>query len=120
MPSVCLDEDAIKDYQSDGTWFGYADQYRTQLLDIEEYGDKPVYYTSARDHIVHCAMLWKKQYRAFFKDGGRNALDQVLTDEGHTMHCAHYLINMTSWGTNFANMPIEVIPGYSGCWVKEK
>ncbi|PTB49543.1 hypothetical protein M431DRAFT_486544 [Trichoderma harzianum CBS 226.95] len=60
IPGVCMDEDAVKEYQMDGSWYGYADSNRTQLLSYESMGDMDLYYTSMRDHIVHCAVLWKK------------------------------------------------------------
>ena len=114
VPGHCVDPESIEDYQSDGSWFGFADHGRTERLSIEEMSRLPFYYTSARDHIVHCAKLWKKQYRAAVD--GRESIDSVIADEHHTMHCAEYLINMTDWGTDFWNMPIKVFPGYSGCW----
>ncbi|KAF2651279.1 hypothetical protein K491DRAFT_781990 [Lophiostoma macrostomum CBS 122681] len=117
VPTTCVDHDAIQEYQADGSWFPYLDEDRTQSLDVSALGDREFYYTSARDHIVHCAMLWKKQFRAFFYQ--REKLDTILTDSHHTFHCADYLINMTDWGTDFWNMPIKVFPGVSACWVRE-
>jgi hypothetical protein len=117
VPNSCVDQEAIQEYQADGSWFPYSDENRTQSLDVSALGDEEFYYTSARDHIVHCAMLWKKQFRAFFYQ--REKLDTILTDSHHTFHCADYLINMTDFGTDFWNMPIKVFPGVSGCWIKE-
>ena len=117
VPDVCMDQEAVKVYQSDGSWFGYADENRTQLISIDTMSEMPFYYTSARDHIVHCAMLWRKQYNAFIE--GRKNLDTIITSREHTEHCSKYLIDMTDWGTDFWNMPIKVFTGYAGCWVKD-
>lgn len=113
VPSACMDQESVVEYQSDGSWFGFANENRTGPLTIDVMGETPLYYTSVRDHIVHCAMLWRKQYRAFFD--GRDSLDSVIVDRKHTMHCSQYLINMTEVGTNFWDEPLEVYVGYAGC-----
>lgn len=74
-----------------------------------------LYYTNMRDHIVHCAVLWKRQFTAW-KEGWRY-LDGVLVDERHTMHCADFLVQMTDKGTNFRQVPISVTVGHEGCHV---
>lgn len=114
VPKPCADQRSVEEYQSDGSWLGYRYENRTDLLTIDAMGDLPVYYTSVRDHIVHCAALWKRQYRAFFE--GRQNIDNIIVDTKHTMHCAEYLINMTDYGTDFWAIPIPVEVGYSGCY----
>jgi hypothetical protein len=106
VPKECVDPESIEEYQSDESWFGYADENRTELLRIEDMGTRPFYYTSTRDHIVHCAMLWRKQYRALSE--GRKYLDSIIVDEEHTMHCSQYLIEMSERGPDFRVMPIKV------------
>lgn len=117
VPAQCMDQDAVREYQSDGSWFGYADANRTELLSIDAMSERPVYYTNERDHIVHCAMLWRKQFRAFFE--GRKNLDSIIVDEKHTIHCSKYLIERSEWGPDFTKIPIKVFVGYAGCHVKE-
>ena len=119
MPSSCIDEVSIKDYQSDGSWMGYSDENRTQMIDIDTMSNMTFYYTSVRDHIVHCAKLWKKQFRLFFDEGYN--LDSVIVDRHHSMHCAEYLVNMTdaaSAGVDYWHKSIQVFVGYSGCYVR--
>jgi hypothetical protein len=29
MPGICIDQEAVEEYQLDGTWFGFADEART-------------------------------------------------------------------------------------------
>jgi hypothetical protein len=117
VPAQCMDQDAIREYQSDGSWLGYADANRTEPLSIDAMSEMPVYYTNERDHIVHCAMLWRKQFRAFFE--GRKYLDSIIVDEEHTIHCSKYLIEMSEWGPDFTQIPIKVFVGYAGCHVKD-
>ncbi|KAH7386596.1 hypothetical protein BKA64DRAFT_711808 [Cadophora sp. MPI-SDFR-AT-0126] len=116
LPDICIDQIAIDQYQADGSWFGYADWNRTEILTIEQMAEKDVYYTSARDHIVHCSMLWVKQYEAFFD--GRGVFDSIIASREHTHHCAKFLVDMTDWGTEFRAMPIPVFVGQAGCFVK--
>lgn len=118
VPRQCMDQDAVEEYQSDGSWFGYADEKRTELLSIDAMSELPYYYTNERDHIVHCAMLWRKQFRAWSE--GRSYYDSILASGEHTIHCSEYLMNMTDWGTDFRSMPIKVWVGYAGCYVKNE
>ncbi|GAB1316885.1 hypothetical protein MFIFM68171_07095 [Madurella fahalii] len=122
VPGQCLDEAAVAEYQRDGSWLGYADSNRTQVLTVDEMGSMPegFYYTTMRDHIVHCASLWKKQFRAFAEN--RAVLDWVVADEEHTMHCAQFLVDMTETegGLDYRHMPIKVFVGYAPCWVRER
>lgn len=117
VPSLCIDEEAIADYQSDESWYGYAHENRTDLLSLEDMGNGPHYFTSIRDHILHCAMLWRKQYRAFSE--GRPYLDSITADREHTLHCVKYLIDMTDRGPDFRHMPIRVDVGFAGCYVRD-
>lgn len=96
IPKPCPDSDAIKYYQADGSWHPYAQENRTELLNVEDLGELSHYYTSERDHIIHCAMLWRKQYTIFSK--GRKNVDSVTADPVHTHHCIKYLIDMTDAG----------------------
>jgi hypothetical protein len=117
IPSLCMDQGAIEEYQTDGTWFGFADEGRTELLTIDAMGDLDFYYTSERDHIVHCAMLWRKQFRAFME--GRRFFDTIIADERHTIHCSQFLIDMTENGPDYWNRPIVTHVGHAGCLLRE-
>ncbi|PVH88368.1 hypothetical protein DL98DRAFT_628320 [Cadophora sp. DSE1049] len=116
LPSFCIDQAAIDEYKVDGSWFGYADWNRTELLTVSQMGERDVYYTSERDHIVHCAMLWMKQYQVFFE--GRTVFDSIIASKEHTHHCAKFLIDMTDHGTEWRTMPISVFVGQAGCFVR--
>ncbi|KAF2830161.1 hypothetical protein CC86DRAFT_368019 [Ophiobolus disseminans] len=116
IPSLCSDETFVREYQSDGTWFPFADANHTQPLKREELGDVAKYYTNMRDHIVHCSVLWKRQFMAW-KEGWKY-LDDVLVDEHHTFHCADFLVEMTDKGVDFREQPIGVVVGHVGCHVR--
>lgn len=114
-PGACLDTDAVKEYQSDESWYGYAYENRTSLLNSEVMGELPHYFTSARDHINHCAMLWRRQYRAFTE--GHTNIDSITMDPEHTSHCAQYLVDMTDRGEDFREEAIRVDVGFAGCFL---
>ncbi|PON27834.1 hypothetical protein TGAM01_v203601 [Trichoderma gamsii] len=118
MPSPCMDQASVEEYQKDGSWFGFADENRTQMLTVMEMSELEFYYTSERDHIVHCAMLWRKQFRAFAEE--RPNIDTLIASKEHTDHCSQFLINMTDRGPDYWNMPIKTHVGFGGCWIKEQ
>lgn len=35
MPGICRDQEAVEEDQTDGSWFGYADENRTELISID-------------------------------------------------------------------------------------
>ncbi|PNS14046.1 hypothetical protein CAC42_6559 [Sphaceloma murrayae] len=117
VPAPCVDQPAVELYQADGSWYGYADENRTQLVDIETMGTMGLYYTNMRDHIIHCAVLWKKQFRAFYEE--RGVYDSLILDPKHTDHCADFLIDMTDKGPDFRQIPIKVEVGHAGCWIRD-
>lgn len=116
LPRQCKDAKSISDYQSDGSWMPYGDLARTERLSVAELGEREFYYTSLRDHIVHCAMLWRRQYRAFSE--GWKFVDSITADSNHTDHCSGFLMNMADL-ENFRTEPIVVSVGRSGCYVQE-
>lgn len=117
VPRLCMDYEAVAEYQTDGSWFGFARENRTELLRVDAMGELPQYYTSERDHIVHCAMLWRKQYRAFAE--GRRHIDSITADREHTYHCSQYLMDMTELGPDLRTVPLRVDVGFAGCYVGE-
>ena len=116
LPGQCKDAKSIADYQSDGSWMPYADLARTEQLSVAELGEREFYYTSLRDHIVHCAMLWRRQYRAFSE--GWKFVDSITADGNHTDHCSGFLMDMADL-ERFRAEPIVVSVGRSGCYVQE-
>lgn len=77
-------------------------------------GARDHYYTSIRDHVNHCAMLWRKQFWTLFED--RSAFDGVIVNGYHTEHCAQFLSDLMTMNRT---TPTLVRVGYTGCWVRE-
>lgn len=113
----CLDERAILEYQQEGdTWLGYTDMNWTDVIPTTKaMGESGVYWTNQRDHVVHCAMLWRKQWRALTEN--RRYWDAIIASEEHVMHCSEFLMEMSERhdGFDWREKPMTVEVGYSGC-----
>lgn len=114
VPAPCFDQEWIDEYTDDLSWGAYADENMTQKLSVEEMSEVDHYYTSIRDHVNHCAIMWKKQFWVLYE--GRSAFDTVISSPGHTEHCALYL--MESAEANFTE-PTKTQMGFAGCWVRD-
>ncbi|KAI9047170.1 hypothetical protein LZ554_008624 [Drepanopeziza brunnea f. sp. 'monogermtubi'] len=111
VPAPCWDQDYLDEYVDDGSWAAFADKALTiPVKTSEEMSEREFYWTSARDHVNHCATMWKKQFSAMFYDTG--VLDSVVASPFHTDHCATYLTE------NHGDEPTMVEIGFAGCWVK--
>lgn len=115
VPEPCVDQDFIDEYTDDGSWASFADEEMTQqITSIDELSEMDFYYTSVRDHVNHCAVMWKKQFAELFDE--RPAFDTVIASTGHTDHCASYLMGAT--GRNQTE-PTKVFRGFAGCWIRQ-
>jgi hypothetical protein len=116
VPSACIDRDEfVEEYLDDGSWAAFADEKMTQkLTTVDEMSEREFYYTSVRDHINHCAVMWKKQFWALYEE--RQAFDTVIASPGHTDHCAQYLMDA---GEGNWTVATRVERGFAGCWIRQ-
>ncbi|KAL0931566.1 uncharacterized protein CTRU02_214301 [Colletotrichum truncatum] len=112
VPAPCFDKDSVDEYQEDNSWGAFADTKLTQKLTIDEMSERDFYWTSTRDHINHCAIMWRRQYYALFDQ--RAAVDSIITSPGHTEHCSQYLMDVVDarWTD-----PTKTMRGFAGCWI---
>lgn len=115
VPAPCADPDMLEEYKDDGSWGGFADEGLTQRLTVEEMSERDFYYTSIRDHVNHCAIMWRKQYFAFFEE--RAAIDSVVAGERHTEHCTQYLMDAPD--NKDMTMPTKTYRSFAGCWLRK-
>ncbi|KAK6077860.1 hypothetical protein SCUP515_04698 [Seiridium cupressi] len=115
VPAPCYDQEWIDEYAEDLSWGAYADVNMTQKLTVDEMSERDFYYTSIRDHINHCAIMWKKQFWVLYED--RGVFDTVMANPGHTEHCAQYLMDATD--ANFTE-PTMTQMGFAGCWTRHQ
>lgn len=114
IPAPCYDDEFIQEYTDDESWGAYFDRNMTILLSPTEMSESEFYYTSVRDHINHCAILWKKQFFAFYEQ--RRAIDTIVVSAGHTDHCAQYLMDVEESKIKEAT---RVERGFAGCWIRD-
>jgi len=116
VPAPCYDEEWITEYQDDNSWGAYADEELTHPLTPAEMQDgRDFYYTSLRDHINHCALMWNKQFWALYEE--REALDTVIASPRHTEHCAQYLKDARDVDERQAT---KTYVGFGGCWIRSR
>ena len=113
VPAPCFDEEFLDEYMDDLSWSAFSDEAMTQRLNVSQMSEVEDYYTSVRDHVNHCGVMWKKQFWALFED--RSAVDSVITSPGHTDHCAEYLMDVAGIDVN---SPTKVEKGYADCWIR--
>ncbi|TQN66650.1 hypothetical protein CSHISOI_08867 [Colletotrichum shisoi] len=114
VPAPCFDKESVDEYQEDGSWGAFSDINMTHRLTVDEMSERDFYWTSIRDHINHCAIMWRRQFYAFYDQ--RTAIDSVIASPGHTEHCSQYLMDAmdAKW-----NQPTKTMRGFAGCWIKE-
>ena len=108
----------ITEYLDDLSATAYSDSALTKpLLTISEMveanGGK-FYYTSMRDHVNHCATMWKKQFWVLYEE--RKAKDTIISSPGHTDHCAQFLMDAVDMDWEEAT---KVDVGFAGCLVRK-
>lgn len=116
VPKICIDQQSIAQYREIGdSWIPYEDANRTRPIPPSLMGERASYYTNMRDHVVHCSVLWKRQWKAFKEN--RRYFDSIIADEKHTNHCADLLLAMTDTqgSADLRDIPISVEVGFAGC-----
>lgn len=122
VPAPCYAREFVDDYADENGysdargWGAYADEALTRPLALREMAEAPYYWTSLRDHVTHCAVLWKKQFATLFEFEGRGVVDTVLASPGHTDHCAQFLMD---FGWRNWTGPTKTEMGFAGCWVRD-
>lgn len=118
VPTECWDDQSIGEYMDDESWGAYRDDKLTELVPtIEEMSEMEFYWTSQKDHINHCAMLWRKQFNALYYESP--TFDEVIADPMHTEHCTQYFIDMAARIKEWVTEPVRTEPGWAGCWIRD-
>ncbi|TDZ36151.1 hypothetical protein C8034_v002435 [Colletotrichum sidae] len=114
VPAACFDRNSVEEYREDESWGAYADINMTQRLTVDEMSERDFYWTSIRDHVNHCAIMWRRQFYALYDE--RPAIDSIVTSPGHTEHCSQYLMDVVDakW-----TEPTKTMRGFAGCWMRE-
>lgn len=122
VPAPCYSQEFVDEYVDENNysdangWGGFADEAMTRRLTLQQMSEGPFYWTSLRDHVTHCAVMWKKQFATMYEFEAKGVLDTVLASYGHTDHCAQYLMDF-AW-RNWTG-PTKTEMGFAGCWVRK-
>ncbi|KAK3360542.1 hypothetical protein B0T25DRAFT_131253 [Lasiosphaeria hispida] len=96
VPKPCYDEETNLAYRTSVDWYGYNDPNGTEMISVDEMSERvspKFYYTTTREHAVHCAYMWQKQHLGYLRGG--LYLDDYSASFDHTRHCAEMLIKTT-------------------------
>lgn len=67
VPKPCLDTVSLQEYYDNGNWTWYDDKSGLAELDFETMSERAapsLYYTTMREHLVHCAINWRRFHRS--------------------------------------------------------
>lgn len=120
IPKPCADIESLREYQDNVDWHAYDDDEGTRRLTLDEMatydGPRP-YYTSAREHVVHCAYMWRRMHKQYLAGG--LYMDDNARDLSHTEHCADMLIEYAdSDPERLKVLETETVIGYSTCQIE--
>jgi hypothetical protein len=122
IPEPCFDKEMTEAYQKAGNWIGSNDWQGIEMLDLEAMSERVApsgYFTSARDHVVHCAYSWLRQHRGYLRGG--LYLDDDSLDFSHTQHCAEVLIHALDLDLEALEQRTTMATvGFSSCVVEKK
>ncbi|EKD17529.1 uncharacterized protein L3040_006643 [Drepanopeziza brunnea f. sp. 'multigermtubi'] len=82
-------QDEFYYYQNGTPWTYWKDQRGTMPMTLEELADADEYYSTDREHTIHCAFILKRQH-AVMARGDR--LDSMTGGFAHADHCVQYLL----------------------------
>lgn len=117
IPTQCVDKESTDEYEKAGTWNGFTDENRTQQISsIEAMSEMDFYYTSTKDRLNHCSMLWKKQFHVLFEE--RPSIDAIIASWAQTEHCSQFLTEIGDKIATVWDDPIKTEVGWAGCWVR--
>jgi hypothetical protein len=60
---------------------------------FEELGNMHIYFTSERDCVNQCVMVWRRQFKAMFSKA--DAIDSTSVDQKHTENCAQFQLSIS-------------------------
>jgi hypothetical protein len=120
LPAPCLDLKSTLEYQKRVNWHGYDDDQGSRQLSLQEMaarvGPEP-YYTTAREHVVHCAYMWMRMHQKYLAGGF--GLDDNARSFVHTQHCAEMLIHYADADPRLLNrLETKTTVGFSKCEVE--
>lgn len=119
VPTPCLDKENLDDFKRLAQWQAYETRDTTRQLTEDEMGDvvgPKTYFTPIREHMVHCALMWRRLHKGFKED--ERYLDSHVRAYAHTAHCSQLMIDFLEKDRSVMDMIVsQTIPGFSTCVV---
>lgn len=117
VPTPCLDTANLADFKRLAQWQAYSSPNATRLLSEDEMGDVVgplTYFTPVREHMVHCALMWRRLHKGFQEDS--RFLDSHVRAYTHTAHCSQLMIDFLEKPRNIMDKIVsQTTPGFSSC-----
>ena len=89
VPNPYVDHKNLVDFKRLAQWQAYETREAKRLLTEDEMGDvvaPKTYFTEIREHMVHCALMWRRLHRGYMED--ERFLDLHVRALTHTRHCS--------------------------------
>jgi hypothetical protein len=119
VPTPCLDTENLADFKRMAPWLAYDSANATRQLTEEEMSEYLIpdgYWTPVREHMIHCALMWRRLHKGFEKDA--RLLDKHVLSMHHTEHCSQTLMEHLDMPTSFLDeIRTRTEAGYSSCQI---
>lgn len=119
VPNPCLDHKNLNDFKRLARWQAYESREAKRLLTEDEMGDvvaPNAYFTVVREHMVHCALMWRRMHRGYLED--QRFLDLHVRAYEHTKHCSQLMIDYLEKPREVMELVVsQTTPGFSVCRV---
>ena len=119
VPTPCLDTENLAEFKRMAPWRAYDSANATRQLTEEEMSEYLIpdgYWTPVREHMIHCALMWRRLHKGFELDP--KLLDKHVLSMHHTEHCSLTLMEHLDMPTSFLDeIRTRTEAGYSSCQV---
>ncbi|CAI9629965.1 unnamed protein product [Alternaria burnsii] len=117
VPNPCIDHKNLDDFKRLAKWQAYETREAKRLLTEDEMGDvvaPNTYFTEIREHMVHCALMWRRLHRGYQED--QKYLDLHVRALTHTKHCSQLMIDYLEKPRSVMDLTVsQTSPGFSVC-----
>lgn len=117
VPTPCLDRKGLDEFKQLAQWQAYETREATRQLTEDEMGDvvsPNTYFTPIREHMVHCALMWRRLHRGYQED--QRYLDLHVKNIEHTMHCTELMMELLEKPRTLMDKIVsQTTPAFSTC-----
>jgi hypothetical protein len=125
VPSPCYDKEGAEEFMTLAPWRAYDTQEAKHVLSLDEMSERVAqdpprpYWTSLREHSVHCALMWQRLHRGFAIEGNKKILDVHVASFEHTVHCSNSLLRLGDGiPEDMEKITVRTEAGFSKCEIE--